>query len=116
MNVGSVQGIGDTLNQVRDLVSVKRVFGEPYASNGVTIVPVARLRGGWGGGSGEGGEHTRGWGGGFGTVAVPAGVYVIQGSSVHWRPAVDVNRMVLGGQIVMTILALALLRSRRARR
>jgi uncharacterized spore protein YtfJ len=118
MSVGSVQSLGDTLNQVKDLLSVKRVFGEPYEKNGVTILPAARLRGGWGGGtSGEGGPaEARGWGGGFGTVAVPAGVYVIQGNSVDWRPAVDVNRIVLGGQIVMIILALALLRSKRARR
>jgi hypothetical protein len=81
----------------------------------VTVVPAARLRGGWGGGtSGEGGQEA--WGRGFGTVAMPAGVYVIQGNSVDWRPAVDVNRIVLGGQIVMIIVALALMRSRRARR
>ncbi|WP_169315147.1 hypothetical protein [Cellulomonas gilvus] len=28
------------------------------------------------------------------------GVYVIDERGVHWRPAIDLNRIVLGGQIV----------------
>ncbi|MCR6689763.1 hypothetical protein [Cellulomonas sp.] len=28
------------------------------------------------------------------------GVYVIDDRGVHWRPAIDINRIVLGGQIV----------------
>ena len=47
---------------------------------------------------------------GSGTAAKPAGVYVIEGDSVRWRPAVDVNRVVLGAQVVM-IVALLVLRS-----
>ena len=45
-----------------------------------------------------------------GLAAKPAGVYVIDGSNVSWRPAVDVNRIVLGGQIV-AVVALLVLRS-----
>jgi hypothetical protein len=37
-------------------------------------------------------------------------VYVIEGTSVRWRPAVNVNRLVLGAQVVM-IVALMVLRS-----
>jgi hypothetical protein len=37
-------------------------------------------------------------------------MYVISGDQVSWRPAVDVNRIVLGGQIV-AIAALLVLRS-----
>jgi len=33
---------------------VKRVFGEPYEKNGVTVIPAARVQGGAGGGGGEG--------------------------------------------------------------
>ena len=38
-------------------------------------------------------------GGGFGLSATPAGAYVIRGGAVEWQPAIDVNRIVLGGQI-----------------
>jgi hypothetical protein len=76
---------------------------------------VAVVRGGGGGGQGEGSGPGNtgtgsGSGGGFGIAARPAGVYVIDGQNVHWRPAVDVNRIVLGGQIV-AIAALLVLRS-----
>jgi hypothetical protein len=37
-------------------------------------------------------------------------VYVIQGDRTRWQPAVDVNRVILGGQIV-AIVALLVLRS-----
>jgi hypothetical protein len=34
----------------------------------------------------------------------PAGVYVIDGTTVRWQPAVDVNRIILGGQVVAIVL------------
>jgi uncharacterized spore protein YtfJ len=34
----------------RDAVTVKRVFGEPYQKNGVTVIPAAKVMGGGGGG------------------------------------------------------------------
>jgi hypothetical protein len=60
---------------------VKRVFGEPYEKDGVTVIPAASIRGGAGGGRGEGGtpdgkESGSGSAGGFGLTAKPAGVYV----------------------------------------
>ena len=33
-------------------------------------------------------------------MARPSGAWVIEGDDVTWKPAVDVNRIVLGGQIV----------------
>ena len=104
----------ELMTQARDALTVKRVFGEPYERDGVTLIPAAVVRGGAGGGQGEGseGEARRGsgGGGGCGLVAKPAGVYVIEGDHVRWQPAVDVNRIVLGGQIV-AVVALLVLRS-----
>jgi hypothetical protein len=37
-------------------------------------------------------------------------VYVIEADNVRWQPAIDVNRVVLGGQIV-AIIGLLVLRS-----
>ena len=42
-------GVADALSKldaVRDVLTVKRVFGEPYEVNGVTVTPVAAIRGG----------------------------------------------------------------------
>jgi uncharacterized spore protein YtfJ len=103
----------EIMQQTRDALTVKRVFGEPYERDGVTVIPVASLRGGAGGGKGEGATPDgagsgSGSGGGFGLIAKPAGVFVIDGTSVRWQPAVDVNRVILGGQIVAIVLLVIL--------
>ena len=91
----------DVIQGVRDLVTVKRVYGEPYEKNGLTVIPAASVRGGGGGGEGRGkGDDESGSGGGFGVIARPSGAWIVQGDEVTWKPAVDVNRIVLGGQIV----------------
>ena len=93
---------------------MKRVFGEPYERDGVVVIPVATVAGGGGGGGEDdrGEQRSRrlgqGTGGGFGSVAKPAGVYVISGDTVRWQPAVDVNRIILGGQVVAVVLLLVL--------
>ena len=102
----------EVMQQARDALTVKRVFGEPFERNGVTIIPAAAIRGGAGGGRGEGGEpgepRGTGSGGGFGLTAKPAGAYVIEANNARWQPAIDVNRIVIGGQIVAIVLLLVL--------
>ena len=104
----------ELVEQVNTSIGAKRVFGEPYVKNGITVIPAARIIGGLGGGEGEGplGEQTpgkeigRGMGGGFGLAGGPAGAYVIKGDSVTWLPAIDVNRLMLGFQVVMIVFFL----------
>ncbi len=100
--------------QARDALSVKRVFGDPIQQEGVTIIPAARVGGGAGGGGGAGpsGQGT-GEGSGFGMSARPAGVYVLRNGKVRWRPAIDVNRIVLGMQIVWVVGLFVLMRALR---
>src|SRR5437868_2400086 len=102
------------MQQARDALTVRRVFGDPIERGDVTIIPTACLRGGAGGGRGEGGAGDSpsgsGSGGGFGLIAKPAGVYIIEADRVRWQPAVNVNRIVLGGQMV-AIVGLLVLRS-----
>jgi uncharacterized spore protein YtfJ len=102
--------IQDLLTQARDGMTVKRVFGEPFERDGVTVIPVAKVMGGAGGGSGPApaGDQGSGAGGGYGLMAKPAGIYVIKGDAVAWHPALDLNRVILGGQIVAIVLFLAL--------
>ncbi len=109
--------VEELLSKVTDNLTVSRVFGEPIRHGDVLVVPVARVRGGAGGGGGSGpGDEGSGSGGGGGFDASPAGVFVVKNDAVSWRPAVDVNRVVLGGQAVAIVLALvvrSLVRRRR---
>jgi len=84
----------------------KQVFGEPIERDGTIYLPAAKVRGGGGGG----GDTEGNGGAGFGLTAKPAGVYVIRDGDAVWRPALDMNRIILGGQIV-AIVALLVLRS-----
>src|SRR5450759_5107493 len=95
------------LSKVTDNLTVGRVFGEPIQHGDILIVPVARIRGGAGGGSGTGATNdVSNSGGGGGIDAKPAGVFVIKNGSVTWQPALDVTRIVIGGQVITVILAL----------
>jgi uncharacterized spore protein YtfJ len=85
----------------RDAMTVKRVYGDPVQSDGVTLVPAAAVRGGAGGG----GDNEGNGGGGFGVVARPIGAYVIRDGSVSWRPAVDLNRVLLLAAALFFLLA-----------
>ena len=93
--------IDEMFRGVRDTLTIERVFGEPIETEGVTIIPAAVVRGGGGGG----GDSELNGGGGFGVQARPAGAYVIRDGAVTWRPAIDVNRLLLLG-IGLVLLAL----------
>lgn len=111
--------VGKTIEDAKDAITVRRVFGEPYVKNGVTLIPAARVQGGAGGGSGESPDGDgRGGGAGFGLSAKPVGAYVIRGDEVSWRPAVDVYRVIIGAQLVVVVallVARSIVRSRSAR-
>jgi uncharacterized spore protein YtfJ len=81
--------IDELLGGARDAITVKRVYGDPIESDGVTVVPAAKV----GGGGGGGGDSEGDGGGGFGLGARPVGAYVIKDGDVRWVPAVDVNRI-----------------------
>jgi hypothetical protein len=101
--------IGGVLSGARDAMTVKRVFGDPYEKNGVTVIPAAAVGGGGGGGGGDEGS-----GGGFGLSARPVGAYVIRDGRVVWEPAVDWNKVILGAQVVVVVLAVAAVSINRA--
>jgi uncharacterized spore protein YtfJ len=102
-------------------LGVRRIYGEPYEKNGVTVIPAARVMGGAGGGGateagiadttaevGAAGVPPTGTGVGFGMTGGPVGAYVIKGDEVKWLPAVDVNRMLLGFQIALVVFFLVM--------
>lgn len=47
--------------------------------------------------------------------AKPAGAFVLSGDRVRWQPCVDVNRIVLGSQVVAVVALLAVRAIVRAR-
>ncbi|GMQ86638.1 MAG: hypothetical protein BMS9Abin07_2225 [Acidimicrobiia bacterium] len=84
------------VNQIQDQFSAGIVYGDPVETDGAVVVPAARVFGGGGGGS----DPNLGEGGGFGLVAIPSGAWVIRNGQARWKPAIDVNAIVLGGQLV----------------
>jgi uncharacterized spore protein YtfJ len=107
------------MSEARDALTVRRVFGEPFERDGVTVIPAASLSGGGGGGGGEGPEgQGKGSGGGFGLSARPVGAYVVRGKEVTWQPALDINRVLMGAQVValLGLLTIRMIVKARARR
>ena len=99
----------DVMTQARETLTVKRVFGEPYEKNGVAVIPAAKVQGGGGGGEGEGPDgQGKGSGTGFGVNARPIGAFLVRGDEMTWRPAIDVNKVVLGGQVVVIVALLTI--------
>ena len=110
----------EILDDAKETIGSKGVFGTPFEKNGVTIIPAARIMGGAGAGEGptrrtedevvgDGtGTVPTGSGGGFGVSGQPTGAFVIKGDKVTWLPAVDVNRLMFGFQIVMVVFLLAM--------
>ena len=94
--------VQELVEGARDVLSVKRVFGEPYERDGVTIIPAASFGGGAGGG-GDNRPDVGGSGGGFGLAAKPAGAYVIKDGVVTWQPALDINRIISAAQFVLAV-------------
>lgn len=96
----------ELVNQAKDTINVRRVYGDPYQDQGVTVIPAANVMGG----GGAGGDTEGNGGGGFGVRARPAGAWVIKDGEATWRPAMDLNRTIFMGQLV-AIVALLTLRS-----
>lgn len=95
--------IDEMIQQGREALTVRKVFGEPYEKDGVAVIPAAVVRGGGGGGSGEDMNGNQGGGGGYGLSARPVGAYVVKGGDVTWVPAIDQTRVILLGQAAILI-------------
>jgi hypothetical protein len=85
--VNIVPTFPELLDQLPNDPNVRRVYGEPYVTpDGVTVIPVAKIREG------------------RGFVGSPIGVFVVRGDDAQWVPAVDGNRVALIG-VVTGLLA-----------
>jgi uncharacterized spore protein YtfJ len=95
--------IEETVAKAAQAMNVKTVFGDSIQQDGMIVIPAAKIRGGAGGGSGA---ADKGSGGGFGIRAVPAGAFVVRNGRLRWKPAIDVNRIILGAQIIFLVALL----------
>jgi uncharacterized spore protein YtfJ len=113
--------------------SASSVFGDPVEREGVTVIPVARVRWGMGGGSGRGtgagrgrgrgrgrgkaeetGEPTKqgeqaeqneGTGGGGGVQASPLGFIELRGGQARYRRVHDPLRLAIAGLLLPITIA-----------
>jgi uncharacterized spore protein YtfJ len=96
----------DIMQRTIEGMRPNHVFGEPIERDGALFLPAAKVAGGGGGG----GDTEGNGGGGFGLTARPAGMFVIREGEATWQPALDMNRIIVGGQLVL-IVALLVVRS-----
>jgi uncharacterized spore protein YtfJ len=115
----------ELLKRVGQNLSVHRAFGTAYEKDGILIIPVALVAGGGGGGeapvmtssglvdpdagsrevdSDAAHETPTGSGAGFGGMVMPAGVYVVRGDDVRWKPALNVTLIALSSLSVIRLL------------
>jgi uncharacterized spore protein YtfJ len=88
--------VDEMLAGARDVMTVKRVYGDPIERDGILVIPAAKVAGGGGGG----GDKENNGGGGFGVSATPAGAWIIRDGQVEWEPAVDATRIATLGMVV----------------
>lgn len=106
--------IGTMAEKLGAVARAATVFGEPVEREGITVIPVAKARWGFGGGAGQrkdesaGGKKEDGAGGGGGIQVTPVGFIEITNSQANFRPI----RTVSPAWIIMgSIFSLLLLRA-----
>jgi len=96
--------------RLRAGAGVDRVFGEPIQAGEKTIIPVARVRYGFGGGMGTSGkalpsndDSADGGGGGAGVITAPVGVFEVTPEETKFIPTGDKKKFalaILGGLLL----------------
>lgn len=104
------------VESIQERFTARLVYGDVVEQDGLIVIPAIRVVGGGGGGSGTDPEHGDGEGAGFGLRAKPAGAWVVKNGSVRWKPAIDVNAIILGGQLVGISYFVALWLIRRSKK
>ncbi len=111
--------IGTMAEKLGAVARASTVFGEPVERDGVTVIPVAKARWGFGGGAGQrkdegsGGTLEDGAGGGGGVQVTPVGFIEIKNNGANFRPIRTVS---LSWIVVGSVLSLFLLRQTVKRR
>ena len=101
-------------NRIGGSVRVKTIFGDPVEKAGVTVIPVARARWGFGGGSNAGGNTREnqtgegtGTGSGGGVTVFPTGYVEVRDGRARFHPIYDpanVAQIIVASGIVAVLL------------
>jgi uncharacterized spore protein YtfJ len=109
--------IGTMAEKLGAVARAATVFGEPVERDGVTVIPVAKARWGFGGGAGqrkeEGGRGKQedGAGGGGGVQVSPVGFIEIKNNEANFRPIRTVSpAWIIMGSIFSLLLFRATLK------
>ncbi len=100
--------------RLQTTASVETVYGEPIVAEGKTIIPVARVRYGFGGGFGEGNDDSgsslenggaggSGGGGGGGVEVTPIGIIEVTPGDTRYISFEDRRRMIRAAFVVMAL-------------
>ena len=109
-------------DRLQTTATVKAVYGDPIESQGRTVIPVARVRYGFGGGEGsqgaepasedEEGRQAIGGGGGGGVEVPPVGMIEITETETRYI-SFEERRAIVRAVLIGCLVALFLLRRRR---
>jgi uncharacterized spore protein YtfJ len=112
-----IERISQMVAQSRDVMTVRRVYGDPIERDGTVVIPAAAVSGGGGGGGGIDADGQTGAGTGFGMRARPVGAFVIRDGDVRWEPVEDpMGRLMVTAATITTALLIARTMVRRRRR
>jgi len=85
------------VERIQNSAAIKSVFGDAISAHGRTIIPVARIVYGFGGGSGKGvHDGESGEGGGGGVMAAPLGVIELTDGQTRFIPVNEHRKFVAG--------------------
>ncbi len=115
------KGIAERLQTT---ANVESVYGEPIVAEGKTIIPVARVRYGFGGGFGEGNDENgsssdngqaggSGGGGGGGVEVTPIGIIEVTPGDTRYISFEDRRRMIRAALVGLALSAIIFRRMRK---
>jgi len=111
--------IGTMAEKLGAVARAATVFGDPVERDGITVIPVAKARWGFGGGGGQrkdegdGGKLEDGAGGGGGAQVTPVGFIEIKNNEANFRRISTVSPAWI---VAGSVISLLLLRGRVKRR
>lgn len=100
---GFISGLAEKLGAT---ARASTIFGDPVERDGVTVIPVAKARWGFGGGAGKRRDED-GAGGGGGIQITPVGFIEIRAGESEFRPirTASLHWLILGGLAAVFLLS-----------
>jgi len=99
--------IGGLAEKLGATTQAATIFGDPVERDGVTVIPVAKARWGFGGGVGSSKEED-GAGGGGGAQVTPVGFIELKNGAAEFRPIRNISLpwVIAGGLAALLLLRL----------